>query len=76
MQPLHKIYGLITYLIYTIYFYNNLFFEFWILYLYLFKSYLKKLQFLQFILMSISKMIQNHVNFNNYSMYMNMRIFF
>jgi len=28
MQPLHKIYGLITYLICTIYFYNNFFLNF------------------------------------------------
>jgi hypothetical protein len=34
-----------------------------------------KFWILQFIYISIPMMIRNHVNFNNYSIYMNMKIF-
>jgi hypothetical protein len=77
MQPLHKIYGLIAYLTCTIYFYY-IYIEFYNLFLYLSKSYLKencRFWLLKFIYISIPIMIQNHVKFNNYSIYMNMKIF-
>jgi hypothetical protein len=79
MQPLHKIYGLITYLTFTIYSYNKIKFP-WILQLisiFVQKLLQRKLQILNFTIyyISIPMMIQNHVKSNNYSIYMNMKIF-
>jgi len=60
MQPLHKIYGLITYLIFTIYFFSNFFIIFFLHLIFIFIQELleRKLQILNFT-------IYLYINFND-----------